>query len=92
MQGLQECMRDVKLVICDEMSMVGRRLLGAIGRRLREAEARPGGPFGGIAVIFAGDCGQLLPVLDKLMYARQPGGGLLSLGGKAGLSRFDAPC
>ena len=73
MHDLQERMRDVRLVVCDEMSMVGRRLLRATGRRVRAAKARAGDLFGGI---FVWDFAQHPAVFDKLMYARQPGGGL----------------
>ena len=68
---LQQELRNTKLLIIDEKSMVGLRLLRAIDVRLREAfPERSGRPFGGISVMLFGDFGQLPPVLDAALYAR----------------------
>ncbi|CAG8780130.1 11857_t:CDS:1, partial [Gigaspora rosea] len=45
----------------DEKSIIGRRLLAAIDQHLLF--------HGGCSVLFFGDFGQLLPVLDLRMYA-----------------------
>ena len=68
---LQQELWNTKLLIIDEKSMVGLRLLRAIDVRLREAfPERSGRPFGGISVMLFGDFGQLPPVLDAALYAR----------------------
>ena len=68
---LQQELWNTKLLIIDEKSMVGLRLLRAIDIRLREPfPERSRRPFGGISVMLFGDFGQLPPVLDAALYAR----------------------
>ena len=62
---LEEMWRDVRLLIIDEQSMVGRRMLGQINRRLKQIRGNSDLPFGGLHVILVGDNGQLPPVKDK---------------------------
>jgi len=62
---LQERLKDVFYIIIDEKSMVGRRMLALIDKRLREAfPEKKNKPFGGRSIILFGDFGQLPPVLD----------------------------
>ena len=80
---LQQTFRDVKVVVIDEMSMVGRRMLRAMDDRLRQAKAKPNKPFGGLSVFLCGDFGQLPPVGDVPMYDDGDKGGDLSKLGRA---------
>ncbi|XP_065826022.1 uncharacterized protein [Oscarella lobularis] len=69
LRDLQERFEDVRYLIIDEMSMVGRHQLSLIHRRL--CQALPQGAcesFGGISLIFFGDMGQLPPVGDSPLY------------------------
>ena len=62
---LEQEWKNVKLLIIDEQSMVGRRMLGQINRRLKQIKGNDQLPFGGVHVILVGDNGQLPPVKDK---------------------------
>ena len=71
LKQLQNKLQDVKYIIIDEKSMVGRRMLGLIDMRLRQAFPEHNNePFGGRLVIMFGDFGQLPPVLDLPVYAK----------------------
>eukprot|EP00741_Cyanophora_paradoxa_P016320 tig00020911_g15757.t1 len=59
---------DVKVLIIDEISMVGARMLYCLDQRLRKARCKPDLMFGGIHVVFFGDFKQLQPVMDKPLY------------------------
>lgn len=61
--------QNLKLVVIDEISMMGANHLFSIHRRLCQI-FRTTKPFGGRSVIFLGDFNQLRPVQDK--YAFQP--------------------
>ena len=70
---LQDRLQNVRYIIIDEKSMVGRRMLGLIDMRLRKAFPEHNNePFGGRSVIMLGDFGQLPPVLDLSIYADTP--------------------
>lgn len=60
-------MRDVKVVIIDEVSMIGRNRLNQIDTRLRQITGN-NSAFGGLSIIFVGDLRQLPPVMDKPIY------------------------
>ena len=81
-QGLlafQQRLGDVKLIIIDEMSMIGRRMLRCLDLRLRQVHPRNADrPFGGISVCLFGDFGQLPPVGDKAMFDTRKDSGTLS--------------
>ncbi|RXK41116.1 hypothetical protein M231_01519 [Tremella mesenterica] len=67
--SLQEGWKDVRYMILDEKSMIGRMALGRIDERLRLIF--PGQshlPFGGLSVLLVGDFGQLPPVGDTPLY------------------------
>ena len=65
LQRLQALWEGKLIAIIDEQSMVGRRTLGQINRRLKEIKCNDRGPFGGLHVVLVGDNGQLPPVRDK---------------------------
>lgn len=69
LEQLQERFTPGSILIIDEYSMVGYRLLGQIDQRLRQATGRLQEPFGGISVIIVGDILQLPPVRDKPLFA-----------------------
>ena len=61
-------MKGMELLVIDEMSMVSRVVLAQVHARLREWRQHEGKedlasePFGGLAVVLAGDMGQLPPI------------------------------
>ena len=70
LQTIQQTLSDVKYIIIDEMSMVGRKVFGQIDRRLRQVF--PHGCkelFGGCSCLLFGDWGQLPPVMDLPLYS-----------------------
>ena len=70
--ALQERLSNVKLLIIDEMSMIGRTMLRCIDLRLREVHpSRSQEPFGGVNICLFGDFGQLPPVMDQAMYSKE---------------------
>ncbi|KAF4697283.1 hypothetical protein FOZ60_009905 [Perkinsus olseni] len=73
--ALQDSARDLRLVIIDEISMVGCRFIAAIDSRLKQM--RPdhrASLFGGVVTVLSGDMGQLPPVLDKPLYSKEAPG------------------
>ena len=58
-----ELMRQTKLFLIDEATMLDRFNLEAMDRTLRDILQRPNVPFGGKTVILAGDFKQCLPVV-----------------------------
>ncbi|CAG8650540.1 20725_t:CDS:2 [Cetraspora pellucida] len=71
LKQLQKKLNDVRYIIIDEKSMVGRRMLALIDMRLHQAfPENHNQPFGGRSVILVGDFGKLLPVLDLPMYVQ----------------------
>ena len=66
---LQQSFSEVRYIIVDEMSMVGRKTLGQVDRRLRQAFPHHAQDvFGGCSCLLVGDFGQLPPVLDLPLY------------------------
>ena len=66
---LQQLFSAVKYIIIDEMSMVGRKTLGQVDRRLRQAFPHHAQEvFGGCSCLLFGDFGQLPPVMDLPLY------------------------
>ena len=73
-QILEMELSNLKLIIIDEKSMMGKARLHVIDRRLRQARpAKKDTAFGGISIMIAGDFRQLPPVGDSPLYERTPG-------------------
>ncbi|XP_017471887.1 PREDICTED: ATP-dependent DNA helicase pfh1-like [Rhagoletis zephyria] len=62
---------DLKLIIIDEISMVGARMFSSIDARLKQI-FKTNSPFGGISVILFGDLRQLSPVGDRWIFSPNP--------------------
>lgn len=89
LRALQTRLDGLRLLIVDEMSMVGRKVLRAADLRLRQAfPHRAPEPFGGVSVCLLGDFGQLPPVMDRTMYDVQAGGGQISEDGRTSFRSF----
>ena len=66
---LQQSFSEVKYLIIDEMSMVGRKTFSQVDRRLRQAfPHNVQEVFGGCSCLLFGDFGQLPPVMDLPLY------------------------
>ena len=66
---LQQAFSEVKYLIIDEMSMVGRKAFGQVDRRLRQAFPHHSQEvFGGCSCLLFGDFVQLPPVMDLPLY------------------------
>ena len=65
-------MSDLKLIIIDEISLVGADMLYKIHMRLCEIKQKDAKKhlFGGIAMVFVGDLMQLHPVLQSIVFAK----------------------
>ena len=94
---LQRAFHAVRVLVVDEMSMVGRRALHVLDSRLRQAKAAPNTLFGGVHIFLIGDFGQLPPNSDLEMFSskvQKPGGQRydnLSIKGKSVSSFSIAP-
>ena len=74
-QDLERQLDGVKLIVIDEKSMMGRPMLEAIDRRLKQARPRARDqPFGGISIMIVGDFRQLPPVGESPLYLRDAEG------------------
>jgi hypothetical protein len=60
-----ELLRELELLIIDEVSMLRADALDAIDAVLRHFRHKPGLPFGGVQVLYIGDLFQLPPVLTQ---------------------------
>ena len=66
MQGRrQQILRELELLVIDEISMVRADVLDAIDTVLRHYRHRDHQPFGGVQVVFIGDMFQLSPVAKR---------------------------
>ncbi|HEY0298706.1 MAG TPA: helix-turn-helix domain-containing protein [Arachidicoccus sp.] len=61
----QQLIRELELLIIDEVSMVRSDTLDAIDEVLRHVRQRPGLPFGGVQMLYIGDLFQLPPVVQN---------------------------
>ena len=68
LRNLQDTLTDLKLIVIDEKSFVGCRMMYNIDVRLRQIMANDK-PFGGVSVILIGDFKQLCPVNDLPLFA-----------------------
>ena len=76
---LRSRFRDLKLVIIDEISMVGKKLFNFINLRLQELTGSVK-PFGGVSVLAVGDLFQLKPVMDSWLFSNSNSSQLSSIG------------
>ncbi|KAI3924838.1 hypothetical protein MKW98_031089 [Papaver atlanticum] len=77
--------KNTKLIIMDEYSMIGRKMLAYIDLRLRDIFGTKES-FGNISIVLIGDMRQLPPVFDTPLYAE--GGRELQLTGNLSFSEF----
>ena len=61
-------LKNLRLVIIDEISMVKSDMLYMLDLRLQEITEKIGVPFGGIAIIVFGDMMQLKPIMGKYIF------------------------
>lgn len=61
----QQILRELELLVIDEISMVRADVLDAIDTLLRHYRHRDNSPFGGVQVVFIGDMYQLSPVAKR---------------------------
>ena len=73
---LQLTIKDIAYIIIDEMSMIGRRMLAWIDKRLCQATGKLDTPLGGLTLIPFGDFAQLPPVGDSPLHSNSPKGSL----------------
>ena len=64
---LSSKLRHLKLIIIDEVSMVGLQMISHINTRLKQI-LKTTAPFGGISVLVFGDFNQLKPVDDNWIF------------------------
>ena len=64
---IRENLFELKLLIIDEISMVGSTMFSRIDTRLRQIMGR-NRSFGGVSVLMVGDLYQLPPVVDTSIY------------------------
>ncbi|XP_044598214.1 ATP-dependent DNA helicase PIF1-like, partial [Cotesia glomerata] len=60
-------LKDLSLIIIDEISMVGSRMIQQVDSRLKQI-FQTSKPFGGVSVIVFGDFNQLAPVGDRYVF------------------------
>ena len=63
-------LKDLKLLMIDEVSMVNNRMLYQIDLRLQEVKERLNVPFGGVCLMCFGDIMQLKPVMAPYIFER----------------------
>ena len=61
-------MRNLKILIIDEISMVKSDQLYQLDKRLREITQKPGKLFGGVSVFWFGDIMQLKPCKGRYIF------------------------
>ena len=89
LQTLQTRLEGLRLLIVDDMSMVGRKLLRAADLRLRQVfPNRATEPFDGTSVCLLCDLGQLPPVVDRPMFDTAAGVSRISEDGRASFRTF----
>ncbi|XP_070183583.1 uncharacterized protein [Littorina saxatilis] len=64
---LRSTLAELRLVIIDEMSMVGANMMGFVSQRLQQLMGCSK-PFGGVSVLAVGDLFQLRPVMDRWVF------------------------
>ena len=61
-------MKNLKLVVIDEISMVKADLLYQLDLRLQELKEKVGTPFGGVGILAFGDLMQLAPCMGRYVF------------------------
>ena len=72
---LQEFFRSTQLILIDEVSMVGRQMMGRIDSRLRQATAdreNCDDDLGGLSAVCVGDPAQCEAIMDQQLYDTDP--------------------
>ncbi|XP_070203473.1 uncharacterized protein [Littorina saxatilis] len=67
LNSLRSSLAELKIVIIDEVSMVGAGMFSFIDNRLRDL-MKVDRPFGGVSVLAVGDLFQLRPVMDRWVF------------------------
>jgi len=81
---MQQSFKDKRYLIIDEMSMVGRKLLGQVDSHLRQVFPQHSYQlFGGCSCLLFGDFGQLPPVMDLPLYTTVSRNAMSDLGSTA---------
>ena len=85
---MQQSLADMEYLFIDEMSMVGRTLLGQIDKPLRQVFLHQADSlFGGCSCFLFGDFGQLPPVMDLPLYTTMSRSHLPNQGSAAYLTK-----
>ena len=84
---LQHQWKDIKLLIVDEKSMIGRKMAGKMDSRLRQILADE--VMGGIGVLLFGDIAQLPPVGDSPLYSSKVPSEALVIAGRNAYFSFN---
>ena len=79
LNSLRNCLGRLRVLVIDEVSMVGAQMISQIDRRLRQIKSSDK-LFGGVCVLAVGDLYQLPPVKQKAVFA-VPTSGMLALYG-----------
>ena len=69
LKRLQIDLKDLQILVIDEMSMISPLRLYQIDRRLRESKPEKSNKvFGGVSIVLMGDLAQLPPVCDNALF------------------------
>ena len=81
---MQQSLANIQYLITNEMSMVGRKILGQVDKHLRQVFPHHADAlFGGCSCLLFGDFGQLPPVMDLPIYTTVSRSALSDLGSSA---------
>ena len=68
LDALTKDFEQLRVLLIDEVSLIGSRMLYNIDKKLREIMHTPTRPFGNLDVIFCGDLCQAKPVRDSWIF------------------------
>jgi hypothetical protein len=68
LDNLAKKLDQLQLLLIDEVSLLGSRMLYNIDRRLRQIKHTPTKPFGNVDIIFCGDFYQAQPICDNWIF------------------------
>lgn len=84
LHNMQQSFKDKKYLIIDEMTMVGRKLLGQVDSRLRQVFPQQSDQlFDGCSCLLFGDFSQLPPMMDLPLYTTVSQNAMSDLGSTA---------